>query len=199
MRTLRTTGLIAVLGWALLLAAPPAPAADNAAIGGIGGTNNGTLLNGDGTGQARVSLFSVDLALVKQARDLAGNVLPDGANVSPGQEIWFVLSVDNPTPVRADDVRITDLLDETAFSYVASSLARTTVPSGSSDATIWAGTWNPLTDATGAPDDEGSAVDSGGPAGADRITVGAVPPQPNVTLGVPGSSLTAIRFRVRVR
>lgn len=177
---------------------PPVAALDNAARGGIGGIDNGTLLYGDGTGEARLSLFATDLALVKQARDLSGAVLADGAAVSAGDEIWFVLYVDNTTSFPASDVRITDLLDEVAFTYVPGSLARTTVPTASSDAALWSGTWVSLTDAVGGPDDEGSATDSGGPAGADRIVVGAEPPLPNLTLSVPQSSLTAVRFRVRV-
>ena len=198
MRLRRTTRLVALLGLALWAIAHPVRAAENAATGGIGGINNGTLQYGDGTGQARISLFSVDLALVKQARDLSGSVLADGADVSPGQELWFVLYVDNPTLFPASDVRIVDPLDEVAFTYVAGSLARTTVPTGASDPALWAGTWNPLSDPLGAPDDEGSATDSGGPPGLDRIVVGAEPPQPNLTLQIPGSSLTAVRFRVRV-
>ena len=31
-----------------------------------------------------------ELALIKQARDLAGTVLPDVTDVSPGQELYFV-------------------------------------------------------------------------------------------------------------
>jgi hypothetical protein len=186
------------LAWILVAASPPVAAADNAARGGIGGLDNGTLQFGDGTGQARLSLFSVDLALVKQARDLTGTVLPDAAPVSASDEIWFVLYVDNPTLFPANDVRISDLLDEVAFTYVPGSLARTVVPAGSSDAAIWSGAWTALTDAVGGPDDAGSATDTGGPAGADRIVVGAEPPSPNLTLSVPGSSLAAVRFRVRV-
>jgi uncharacterized repeat protein (TIGR01451 family) len=177
---------------------PPARAVDNAARGGIGSIDNGTLQYGDGTGQARVSLLVADLALVKQARGLTGTVLADGSPVAAGDEIWFVLYVDNTTSAPAADVRITDALDESAFTYVPGTLARTVVPTASSDAAIWAGAWVPLTDAVGGPDDQGSATDTGGPAGADRIVVGAEPPAPNVTLSVPGSSLAAIRFRVRV-
>lgn len=198
MRALRITALLAVLAWILVAASPPLAAAENAVRGGIGGLDNGTLQNGDGTGQARLSLFSVDLALVKQARDLSGTVLPDAAPVSSNDEIWFVLYVDNTTAFPATDVRITDLLDEAAFRYVPGTLARTIVPSGSTDAAIWAGAWAPITDAVGGPDDEGSATDTGGPLGIDRVVVGAEPPSPNLTLSVPGSSLTAVRFRVRV-
>jgi uncharacterized repeat protein (TIGR01451 family) len=177
---------------------PPVSAAENRATGGIGGINNGTLLYGDGTGEARISLTAVDLALVKQARDLTGAVLPGGATVSPGQEIWFVLHVDNPTTVPASDVRFTDLLDEAAFTYVPGTLQKTTVPTGSTNPAIWAGVWSALTDAVGAPDDQGSVTDTSGPPGPDRITVGAAPLQTNTALSLPPSSLVAIRFRVRV-
>ncbi len=200
LRFTRTIGLAAVLAAILLWSAMPAPAAEivNAATGSIDGTNGGTLENGDGTGQARIRLQSVQLGLTKLARDLTGAVLAEGAAVSPGQEIWFVLQVDNTTPFPALDVRITDLLDDSAFTYVSGTLARTTTPTGASESAIWASAWTPMSDAIGAPDDHGSAVDTGGPPGPDRITSGAAPPQPNVPLDVPGSSLTAIRFRVRV-
>lgn len=182
----------------LLVGVPPARAVDNAALGGIGGIDNGTLQNGDGSGEARVSLFTVDLALIKQARDLTGAVLPDGAGVTPGQELYFVLYVDNPTSVAAGDVALTDLLDESQFTYIAGSIEQTTVRAGSDDATIWAGTWTPLTDALELPDDAASCVDTGGPPGADRLTVGAVPGQANQTVDLPAMSLRAFRFRARV-
>jgi hypothetical protein len=173
-------------------------AAENAATGGIGGHNNGTLVGGDGTGKARIELFVADLALIKQARDAAGTVLPDGTDVSPGLELYFVLYVDNPTAAPAEDLQITDALDESSFTYIAGSLEQTVVPSGSGDAAIWAGTWSSLTDAPGAPDDAGSVVNTGGPVEPDRITLGAVAGQPNQTVNVPAGSLRAVRFRVRV-
>ena len=81
----------------LLSIPPPVLAADNAALGGIKGIDNGTLIGGDGTGEARLTLFSTDLALVKQARDLSGIVLPDGTDVSSGQEIPSHLSTSPPS------------------------------------------------------------------------------------------------------
>lgn len=194
----RRAGLIAVLGLALLVNPPPTEAADNAAKGGIGGIDNGTLAGGDGTGTARVTLTPVDLALVKQARDQAGIVLPDGAPVSPGQTLYFVLYLDNPTLVPASDARILDLLDESQFTYVPGTLTRTLAPSGSTAASIWAGSWSPLTDATGPPDDEACATNTGGPSGPDRITIGADPAQTNLKVDVPPGMLLAIRFQVRV-
>jgi uncharacterized repeat protein (TIGR01451 family) len=194
----RTSVLAAIALAGVLLHPPPVLAVDNAATGGIGGHNNGTLLNGDGTGEARITLLVEDLALIKQARDLAGIVLPDGTDVSPGQEIYFVLFVDNPTNAPAGNLQISDPLIEADFTYVTGSLEQTLVPSGSGDAAIWAGAWTPLTDALGAPDDTGSVVDTGGPPGADRITVGATPGQVNQTADVPAGFLRAVRFRVRV-
>ena len=44
-------------------------AATNSATGGFGGINNGTLVGGDGTGRARIEINSVQLALVKEARN----------------------------------------------------------------------------------------------------------------------------------
>ena len=194
-----TKAVLTILAVCALLARPgPAMAADNSALGGIGGFNNGTLLGGDGTGTARFTLFSTNLALVKQARDLTGAVLPDGTDVSPGEEVWFVLYVDNSTPVDAADLRIDDPLSDLQFTYVQGTLGQTVVPSGSNDAAIWAGVWSPLTDAVGAPDDAGSATDNGGPPGEDRVTVGAVAGQVNQVIDVPAQSLRAVRFRVRV-
>jgi len=145
-----------------------------------------------------VTVNSVQLALVKQARDLSGAVLATGANVTPGQTIYFVLYVDNTTAYPANDIQIIDQLDESAFTYLINSMETAVVPAGSNDAAIWAGAWSSLSDIRGAPDDLASITDSGGPAGLDRLTVGAVAVQANQTLNVSGNTLRAIRFRVTV-
>jgi uncharacterized repeat protein (TIGR01451 family) len=145
-----------------------------------------------------VTVNSVQLALVKQARDLTGAVLASGANVSPGQTIYFVLFVDNTTAYPANDIQIIDQLDESAFTYQVNSIETTVVPTGSNNAAIWAGAWSSLSDVRGAPDDLASITDSGGPAGLDRLTVGAVAVQANQTLNVSGNTLRAVRFRVTV-
>jgi uncharacterized repeat protein (TIGR01451 family) len=181
----------------LLFALPlPVQAEVNSVTGGIAGIDNGTLVGGDGTGEAQITLGGVTLSLVKQARDLTGTVLPNGSSVDQGQELYFVLYVDNSANFPATDIRITDLLDEAQFTYVDGSLERTDVPTGSNDAAIWAGIWTGLTD--GASDDEASAGDSGGPAGRDRITIGAVPSQSNAQVDLSGQTLIAVRFRVTV-
>jgi hypothetical protein len=72
------------------------------------------------------------------------------------------------------------------------------VPTGASDAAIWAGSWNALSDTLGGPNDEASILDTGGPGGWDHLTVGSVPGQVNQLIDVPGSSIRAVRFRVTV-
>lgn len=183
---------------ALWVHAPPALAVDNSAIGGIGGIDNGTLEGGDGTGRARFGLIPVDLALIKQARELTGEVLPDGATVGAGRTLWFVVYVDNPTAAPATDLRVEDLLDESQFTYLPGTLEQTVVAAGSTDAAIWAGTWSLLSDDLGPPDDAASVIDTGGPPGRDRITAGAQAAQVNQTLNVPAGALWALRFQVRV-
>ena len=177
---------------------PSAFPATNAATGGVGGINNGTLLGGDGTGTAQITLNVSGLALVKQARDLTGTVLPDNSNVVSNQELYFVLFVDNPSPIAAGDLQITDQLNELEFTYIPGTVEMTVVPTGSSDAAIWAGSWTSVSDTLGGPDDGASILDTGGPADRDRLTVGSVPGQANQALDVPGSSIRAVRFRVRV-
>jgi hypothetical protein len=190
--------LSALIAWTGL--GPPGVAfgATNVATGGIGGLDNGTLLGGDGSGAAQFTINTVSLSLIKQARDVDGIVLPDGADVYPGQEIWFVLYVDNSTGFPTDDVRITDDIDETQFTYIDGTLEEALAPSGSDDAAIWAASWTPLSDQLGAPDDVASVVDTGGPNDPDRISVGAQPGQLNQTFTLPSDSLRAVRFRVRV-
>ena len=181
---------------AQILAGAPAQAATNSAVGGIAGIANGTLTNGDGSGAASLSLTGTGLALVKQARDLAGSVLAGGASVSAGQEIYFVLYVDNTTPFAANDIRLTDLINEAQFTFVPGSLEQTVVASGSNDTAIWAGTWGGLTDAVNG--DAASATDTGGTPALDRVTIGAVSGQANAVVNLPASSLAAYRFRVTV-
>ncbi len=173
-------------------------AATNFVTGGSGGINNGTFVGGDGTGRARIEINSVQLALVKEARDLTGTVLTANADVNPGQEIYFVLYVDNITDFAAYRLTIQDAIDETQFTYVADSLETTNVVSGADAATRWVGVWTLQTDALAGPDDEASILDSGGPAGPDLLTVGDVPGQANLFLQIPAQTQWAIRFRVRV-
>ncbi len=197
MHRLTRLGITILLGWLLGTGLiTTSHAAINAALGGLGGIDNGTLLGGDGTGDAQVTLNAADLALVKQARDLAGTLLPDGATVVPGQELYFVLLVDNATDATAFDIRLTDLLNESEFTYVIGSLETVEVLNSLD---FWTGPWTPLPDdISGTPGDIASALDTGGPPGRDRITVGAVSGQPNQPLDIPGGRIRAVRFRVTV-
>jgi hypothetical protein len=173
-------------------------AATNSATGGRDGINNGTFVGGDGTGRAQIQINSVQLALVKEARDLAGTVLAANADVNPGHEIYFVLYIDNITDFAAFNLTIQDAIDETQFTYVADSLETTSVASGANAAARWGGLWTPLTDVVGGPDDEASILDTGGPPDPDLLTVGDVPGQANLLLQIPAQTQWAIRFRVRV-
>lgn len=176
---------------------PTVEAATNRALGGIGGINNGTLTGGDGIGASAITLNSVNLGLVKQARNLAGTVLATGSDVASGNEIYFVLYVDNPTDVTALNIQLRDQLDESQFTYIAGTLETADLPSGSGDAAIWAGGWSSLSDNQDA--DIGSAVDSAPTDGnRDLITIGAEPTQPNAQLDISADRLRAVRFRVRV-
>ncbi len=193
-------GLLLAIALLVMLLRPdgPAGAVSNTVLGGIGGLNNGTLQGGDGTGAATVTFEVTGLALVKQVRDAAGAVLPDGADVAAGQVVTFVLLVDNPLLYAAEDLQITDLLDQAQFTYVPGSMAEASAPSGSSAAELWAAPWQPLSDVLGVPDDTASMLDTGGPAGPDRLTVGAVPGQINRTVQIPARTIRAVRFQARV-
>ena len=182
----------------VLLAASPAVAVTNRAVGGIGGLDNGTLLGGDGTGSAQVTLNVVDLALVKQARDLDGVVLSGGADVDAGQELCFVLYVANPSPVIDSDIEITDLLDTEAFTYLWNSLEQTIVPHDASDEDLWAAEWTPLTDLVSATGDIASVRSPGGDSQNLQITIGTTNEVANRPATVPAGSILAVRFRVRV-
>lgn len=183
--------LIPPLLFLALIYAGPGLAATNTAVDAGGGDI--TLLP-----SGPVTVTSVQPQLVKQARDLTGTVLPDGSNVSSGQTIYFVIYIDNTTSVSASDFRITDLINEAEFTYIPNSLEMTTVATGSGNAAIWSGVWIPLSDNLGGPDDVASITNSGGPAGPDKATIGAVTGQANQILSIPGASLWAIRFRVTV-
>jgi hypothetical protein len=187
------------LAFLLGVGPPAASAATNRVFGGIGGINNGTIFGGDGTGAAEITINTTQLALVKQARNLAGNVIPDGSNVASNSTIYFVLYVDNTTDAEAFDVQMRDQLNESWFLYQSGTLETTEVPSGSNDAAIWSGLWSPLFDPQDA--DACSAINTSGVTNPepDLITCGSDTTQPNPRMPVPAGTLKAIRFQVEVR
>jgi hypothetical protein len=198
LRLFKVTCFLALLATLLACGPDELRAATSSVQAGIGGVNNDTLIGGDGTGTAQITINSVGLSLVKQARDLTGTVLPNGGDVTPGRVIYFVLYVDNPTSFPAGYIRLTDLLNEAEFTYITGSIETAIVASGSTNAAIWSGSWTAVSDDLGAPDDIAAITDSGGPPGRDRLTIGVVAGQANKVLNIPASSLQAIRFRVRV-
>jgi hypothetical protein len=182
---------------ALLLLAVPfaASAATNSVKAGIGGVGNGTVEGGDGTGSASVTIGQTGLRLRKQARDLAGNPLPDGSAVAASQTIYFLLWVSNPTPFPVGDLRIVDPLNESEFTYVADSLQGAVAPLAA-EANLWDAVWSPLSD-TGS-DDGASAADTGGNVAKDRITLGMGSDRQNREVVIPPLSIVALRFKVQV-
>jgi len=70
LRFFKALCLIALLAAALAWGPDNVRAATNSVQAGIGGVNNDTLIGGDGTGAAQITINSAGLALVKQARDL---------------------------------------------------------------------------------------------------------------------------------
>ncbi len=193
---IRAFWIAVFLAFLLGVGPPDVSAGTNRALAGIGGINNGTITGGDGTGAAAVTINTATLALVKQARDLSGNVMPDGSSVPSGQEIFFVFFVDNYTDTPAFNITLIDQIDESQFTYIDGTLATTNVPSGSSDTAIWSGSWTFISQDPGG--DIGSIVDSQSDGNRDRITVGNEPSQPNTQLDIPTGTLQAFRFRVRV-
>ena len=185
------------LAFLLGVGPPTVQAATNRALGGIGGINNGTLNGGDGIGTSEFTIFSAQLALIKQARDLSGNILATNADVNSGSEIWFVLYVDNPTDGPAFDVALIDQLNESQFTYISGSLETKNLALGTPDATFWSDPWTLLSEDTDA--DIGSIIDTAPFDGnRDQVTIGTEASQPNGSLNIPDGTRQAIRFRVRV-
>ena len=196
---LKKAGLITLICWSLVMQASQLLAVTNSVTAGIGGINNGTLAGGNGAGSGQINLNVASLALVLQARDLSGVLLPNGSNVASGQVIYFLLYVDNNTGAQADNVRIDDILNEAQFAYVSGSIETTLVPTGSSNAAIWAGGWTPLSDLLGGPDDFASWADTNGNGTVDRFTAGAATGQANQPLSIPANTIRVFRFKATVK
>lgn len=191
---MRSLAHVAVMAWVSIAILWPQE--------GLAATNNAVDPGGGSVTLAPsgpVTVNAVTLSLVQQARDLTGSTLPEGANVLSGQEIYFVLFVDNTTPAVATGMRLIDRMDESQFTYVQNTLETTEVSSGSDDATLWGGVWTPLTDAIGSPDDIASVINTGGPDGLDQITVGDDPGQENKGINISGNTKRALRFKVTIK
>ncbi len=149
---------------------------------------------------------TISFPIVKQAWIAGGTApLPSPVLAGKGSTIIFLIYVKNTTASLIADVRINDALDETAFQYIANSLIRTSAASPpantDTDLAIFnasaAGTGTALSDAVDG--DVASAQDTGGIAGVDRITVGAVTAQANAGASVRWQSTFALRFEVKIK
>src|SRR6266704_886011 len=200
---LATTLMILVLGTAGIYAA--VNQATDPGGGGVSLTNSGN-----------VTVTSATLQLVKQVWDSAGsnclasipadatcNSSATSITVPTGTTLKFLIYVKNTSDVALSDVRLQDLLDDSAtgFTYTASSIKRTpndgTAPADTAtNATIQAAATTAQTDAVGAPDDFASITDSNANGKLDKLTVGAVTGQANQGLTFQGNKTFAIVFSV---
>lgn len=145
------------------------------------------------------------LAIVKQAWDLNGTVPLTSLTAPVGYTIVFLIYVKNTTAGPVTDLRVNDNLDETAFQYESGSLVRTTFVSPPADTATDKqifdatdpGTGTVLSDALDG--DVSSALDTGPPAGVDRITIGAVTGQANGSLTISAHTTFALRFKVKIK
>jgi len=166
------------------------------------------------TNSGNVTVTSATLQLVKQVWDSAGsnclasipadatcNSSATSITVPTGTALKFLIYVKNTSDVSLSDVRIQDLLDDSAtgFTYTASSIKRTpndgTAPADTAtNGTILAAATTAQTDAVGAPDDLASITDSNANGKLDKLTVGAVTGQANQSLSFLAHKTLAILF-----
>lgn len=166
------------------------------------------------TNSGNVTVTSATLQLVKQVWDSAGsnclasipadatcNSSATSITVPAGTALKFLIYVKNTTDVSLSDVRVQDLLDDSAtgFTYTASSIKRApndvTGPADTAtNGTILAAATTAQTDAVGAPDDLASITDSNANGKLDKLTVGAVTGQANQSLSFLAHKTFAILF-----
>lgn len=153
------------------------------------------------TDSATLTINSSAMQVIKKAfvDDGTATEIASGSTVARGTIVKFLIYIDNSTGVALSDVRIEDLLDETAFTYQAGSLKWNTASTNTATAvaTIFADAngGTALTDAISGAD-VGSADTTQTPN--DRITFGAHSAQANATLNVPAGKVAAFLFRARV-
>lgn len=203
----KSISILLIFLFSMIFISAAAMAATNQATdpggGGVGLTNSGN-----------VTINSAALQIVKQVYDSANNCLASipadatcngsatSVTVPANTTLRFLIYVKNTTDVALSDVRMQDLLDDTAtgFSYVANSIRRTpndgTAPADTAtNATILAATATVQTDAVGAPDDFVSITDSNAGNGLDKLTVGAVVGQVNTSLSFQARKTFAVLFQ----
>jgi hypothetical protein len=200
-----TQTIIIVIGF-LLATCFSALAADNTAVDG--GSPNFTL-----TDSNTVSVTAAAISIVKEARDLSGNILGASTTVPAGSNIYFVLYVDNPTNAVLSDLRMIDAIvtgaggftvNNTSFE-ILNTVASPGIQMTAANITAWstagtgAGTWNGLTwnALTAAQGDD--QLDWNLTA-ANQVTVGNVGASGNTALDVAVSGSPASEpYRAAVR
>lgn len=203
----KSISILLIFLFSMIFISAAAMAATNQATdpggGGVGLTNSGN-----------VTINSAALQIVKQVYDSANNCLASipadatcngsaaSVTVPANTTLKFLIYVKNTTDVALSDVRMQDLLDDSAtgFSYVANSIRRTpndgTAPADTAtNATILAATTTVQTDAVGAPDDFVSITDSNAGNGLDKLTIGAVVGQVNTSLSFQARKTFAVLFQ----
>lgn len=181
-------------------------AATNVATDPGGGV---TILNSSNV----ITINSLELAIVKNARHLDGTLLADSAVVPAGTKIYFVIYIDNPTDTDVTDISIFDtvVLGPGGFAVVDNTFeilneAGPGIDMNAANDTAWAGTsswnslnWSPQTD-TGSDDYLDWNVTT-----PDTLTVGSAGAVANRQLDVPISGdvdklvnprRVAVRFQV---
>lgn len=155
------------------------------------------------TDSPALTITATTLAVVKKAflDDSSGTEIVSGSTVAKGTIVKFMLYIDNSSAIVANDVRLEDLLDKTAFTYQTGSLRwnNAVTATAATVATIFTDTSSsgvPLTDAAGAGD-VGSADAAILPASV-RITFGAHSAQANGPLNIPAGKIAAFMFRARL-
>lgn len=161
----------------------------------------------NGTSEFSVNrMLPVSLAIVKQAWLVNGSAPLASPFTAPvGSTVVFLIYVRNTSALDATDVRISDLLDESAFEYLAGSLVRTLAAAPPADTAtdleIFSATAPAIgTNLSDAVDgDAASALDTNANTFVDRMTVGAAAGQANGAVDIASHTVFAVRFAVLVR
>ena len=162
--------------------------------------SSGTLMS-----QTLMTTSTPALTIIKQVWEPNGAAPLAAPTAAVGAPLIFLIYVQNSTAIPVVDVRINDLLDESAFDYVPGSLFRTSAASPPTDTATplqiftatASGTGTPLTDSLNG--DVASALTTGGLPAVDRITIGAVTGQANAPLTVAPNSSFGLRYSVKMK
>lgn len=149
-------------------------------------TNQATDPGGGGvtlSSSATITINPASLSIVKEARDLSGNVLGATVSMASGTQFYFVLYVDNTTDLDLNDVRLIDAVDtsgtgftvDTASFEILNTVASPGIEMTAGNDTAWAGsaawnalTWNALTQGVDADQLDWNVTV------ANRVTIGNV-------------------------